>query len=147
MDLTSTQAAKVETTSTRSNMRGIPIAPRPCQPNAMAEQPQIVPQPSDLIQSQRSTKQNFESKDINTDDTGGKHARPNTSSGKRRSARKLGDCGRRFACPFFARNPSKYLMVRSCSGPGWDSVHRVKYVHRLHGCHASQAHPANIIGT
>lgn len=34
----------------------------------------------------------------------------------------------RFACPFYRRNPRKHLMQRSCAGPGWHSVHRVKSV-------------------
>lgn len=34
----------------------------------------------------------------------------------------------RFACPYFKRNPDRYIMRRSCVGPGWDEVRRVKYV-------------------
>jgi len=34
----------------------------------------------------------------------------------------------RYACPFFKRNPQKYGSRSACSGPGWESVHRVKYV-------------------
>lgn len=33
---------------------------------------------------------------------------------------------RKLACPYFKRNPSKYVTERSCSGPGWSSVHRLK---------------------
>lgn len=36
--------------------------------------------------------------------------------------------GRRFACPYFKRDPRKYRKHRSCVGPGWTAVHRVKYV-------------------
>jgi hypothetical protein len=32
----------------------------------------------------------------------------------------------RFACPFFKRNSQKYSERRSCRGPGWGTVHRVK---------------------
>lgn len=39
----------------------------------------------------------------------------------------LGGTGRKFACPYFKRNPQKYLTRRSCVGPGWDEVRRVKY--------------------
>ena len=35
---------------------------------------------------------------------------------------------RKLACPFFKRNPQKYLSTRSCVGPGWNEVRRVKYV-------------------
>lgn len=34
----------------------------------------------------------------------------------------------RYACPFFKHNPQKYGSRSSCSGPGWESVYRVKYV-------------------
>ena len=34
----------------------------------------------------------------------------------------------RYACPFFKRNPQKYGSRSACSGPGWESVSRVKYV-------------------
>lgn len=34
--------------------------------------------------------------------------------------------GRKFACPYFKKNPHKYSRWTSCPGPGWDEVHRVK---------------------
>lgn len=33
---------------------------------------------------------------------------------------------RRLGCPFFKRNPHRYKAERSCVGPGWLTVHRVK---------------------
>jgi hypothetical protein len=38
------------------------------------------------------------------------------------------DANRKFACPYFKRNPNKYRKWTSCPGPGWEEVHRVKYV-------------------
>lgn len=35
----------------------------------------------------------------------------------------------RFACPYFKRSPEKYMNDRTCVGPGWLTVHRVKYGH------------------
>jgi hypothetical protein len=32
----------------------------------------------------------------------------------------------RFACPFYKHDPDRYKAARSCCGPGWESVHRVK---------------------
>jgi hypothetical protein len=32
------------------------------------------------------------------------------------------------ACPFFKYDPDKYKTERTCPGPGWDDVHRVKFV-------------------
>lgn len=34
--------------------------------------------------------------------------------------------GRKFACPYFKRDPGKYRNSRSCTGPGWASVRRTK---------------------
>ena len=35
--------------------------------------------------------------------------------------------GRKFACPYFKRDPRKHGKHRSCVGPGWTTIHRVKY--------------------
>ncbi|KAH8792296.1 hypothetical protein F5882DRAFT_78225, partial [Hyaloscypha sp. PMI_1271] len=38
-----------------------------------------------------------------------------------------------FACPFFKYNPRKYMCWRSCPGPGWNTVHRIKeHLYRRH---------------
>jgi len=39
-----------------------------------------------------------------------------------------GDAPSRLACPYFKRNPRQYRLSRSCPGPGWATVHRVKFV-------------------
>ncbi|OCK79198.1 hypothetical protein K432DRAFT_355440 [Lepidopterella palustris CBS 459.81] len=40
---------------------------------------------------------------------------------------------RKLACPYFKRNPRKYQKFRSCPGPGWDTVHRLKeHLYRRH---------------
>jgi len=50
--------------------------------------------------------------------------------GKRRKIRDPSDHSlsknHKFACPFFKRQPEKYKSYRSCPGPGWDTVHRLK---------------------
>jgi hypothetical protein len=33
---------------------------------------------------------------------------------------------RKLACPFYQRNPSKHQAIRSCAGPGWPTIHRIK---------------------
>lgn len=38
---------------------------------------------------------------------------------------------KQFACPFFKNNPAKYATRRTCLGPGWRTVHRVKYGTRI----------------
>jgi hypothetical protein len=54
--------------------------------------------------------------------------------GKKRpnKKRKLGsdpaaDEGQKFACPYFKRRPYDYRNERACTGPGFCSVHRLKY--------------------
>jgi len=43
------------------------------------------------------------------------------------------DMGLRFACPFAKHAPGKYQKVKTCCGPGWQDVHRVKeHVYRKH---------------
>jgi hypothetical protein len=32
----------------------------------------------------------------------------------------------RFACPFYQKDPLRHQQYRSCVGPGWETVHRVK---------------------
>ncbi|KAF4448881.1 hypothetical protein F53441_7769 [Fusarium austroafricanum] len=39
----------------------------------------------------------------------------------------------RFACPFYKHDPERYETSRSCCGPGWETVHRVKeHIFRSH---------------
>ena len=33
---------------------------------------------------------------------------------------------KRLACPYYLREPNKYMNYRSCPGPGWETVHRLK---------------------
>lgn len=35
---------------------------------------------------------------------------------------------RKFACPYYKRYPERHRKWRSCSGPGWDTIHRLKLV-------------------
>jgi hypothetical protein len=35
--------------------------------------------------------------------------------------------GPRFACPFFKHDPQLYISCRTCAGPGWPTIHRLKY--------------------
>ena len=48
---------------------------------------------------------------------------------KKSKARKADAKSRRpLACPFFKRYPQKYMTQRTCAGPGWHSMHRLKWV-------------------
>ena len=33
---------------------------------------------------------------------------------------------RKFACPFYKHCPDRYKGIKTCMGPGWDTLHRVK---------------------
>ncbi|KAF4343380.1 hypothetical protein FBEOM_2678 [Fusarium beomiforme] len=63
--------------------------------------------------------------DSSTDEAEGK------SVGKKRP--KTSPTPPRFACPFYKHDPERYETSRSCCGPGWESVHRVKeHIFRSH---------------
>jgi hypothetical protein len=44
----------------------------------------------------------------------------------KRQPTKTGLDGKKLACPFAQQNPGKYAGVKTCMGPGWLNVHRVK---------------------
>lgn len=46
---------------------------------------------------------------------------------RKKRARRDTNC-RKYACPFSRHEPAKYKHVKTCCGPGWDDVHRVKCV-------------------
>ncbi|OTA64253.1 hypothetical protein K449DRAFT_381207 [Hypoxylon sp. EC38] len=52
---------------------------------------------------------------------------------KKNSMREAGDLKQLLACPFFQRNPLGSCRHRSCNGPGWASVARLKeHLYRSH---------------
>ena len=43
------------------------------------------------------------------------------------------ESGPRFACPFYKHDPNRYRYRRTCPGPGWPTVHRMKeHLYRSH---------------
>lgn len=43
------------------------------------------------------------------------------------------ETGAKFACPFFKNEPNRYRARRTCPGPGWPTVHRMKeHLYRAH---------------
>jgi hypothetical protein len=56
------------------------------------------------------------------DERDGKRPRASDSSKSDNQA----DSDAKLVCPFFRRNPERYQQQRSCLGPGWGTVHRVK---------------------
>jgi hypothetical protein len=57
----------------------------------------------------------------NSDDERDHSKRRRLSGPARKSRRKL-------ACPYFRRDPEAFGIGEVCSGPGWPSIHRLKYV-------------------
>lgn len=60
-----------------------------------------------------------------TDDDNEEEHKQDRQSGKRSSQNQE---NRKYACPYFKYNPTKYRDWRVCPGPGWADIHRVKYV-------------------
>jgi len=62
-------------------------------------------------------------------------ATPDKSVGtsQKRTKREPPNDGRTFACPFFKHDPARFRKVKTCCGPGWKDIHRVKeHVYRSH---------------
>ncbi|KAK3486985.1 hypothetical protein B0T13DRAFT_407999 [Neurospora crassa] len=63
----------------------------------------------------------------------GDNKKATTKRAKHHGPEAPGGEGRKFACPFCQHNPARYRTVKTCCGPGWDSVHRVKeHIYRRH---------------
>lgn len=56
-----------------------------------------------------------------SDDDEEKHRRPVSKRSKHKQTGTM-----MLACPFFKRNPQRYQRERSCVGPGWETMHRLK---------------------
>ncbi|WXC42854.1 hypothetical protein QX201_002630 [Fusarium graminearum] len=78
--------------------------------------------------SRRKRSANSEGHPEDNDDNGSNERNPHKK--RRLEAEK----DTRFACPFFKHNPTKFIDERSCCGPGWTNVQRVKeHIFRKHG--------------
>ncbi|KAK3899230.1 hypothetical protein C8A05DRAFT_37168 [Staphylotrichum tortipilum] len=73
------------------------------------------------------------------DDDGSNPGRRGDNDGEKRkrkdptSTAQVEESLRKFACPFYKRYPASEKLYKSCHGPGWGSVHRVKeHVYRRH---------------
>lgn len=72
--------------------------------------------------SRKRTRDESDSSSPNDDgDDKDEHSGPESTSPKSRQS-----TPQKFACPYFKRNPRKHQQYGSCSGPGWDTVHRLK---------------------
>lgn len=46
--------------------------------------------------------------------------------GDRNGNKRFKSHNRRFACPYYKHDPGKYRQERTCCGPGWQDLHRLK---------------------
>ncbi|KAH7155357.1 hypothetical protein B0J13DRAFT_223947 [Dactylonectria estremocensis] len=78
------------------------------------------------------------------DDGEGSNGEDDSSSRKdnNKKAKMLNDDSRlRFACPYYKYDPQRFKDHRTCIGPGWPSVHRVKeHLKRSHSLPSHQCH-------
>lgn len=110
---------------------GIPDASRMYAPTTPPEDLPEGPKPA-------QTAKRVAHEDISTRDADNVARGTEDGDGRRKKAKRaptatvagLGSGARKFACPYFKRNPKKYRNWTSCPGPGWEEVHRVKYVVR-----------------
>jgi uncharacterized C2H2 Zn-finger protein len=88
-------------------------------------------------QSDRKASQSAGKRKSRSDD----HPPPNEDEDEGPNKRRRGslatisnsDTWSRFACPFFKHEPNRYRNRRTCPGPGWPTVHRMKeHLYRAH---------------
>ncbi|KAF3070443.1 putative udp-glucoronosyl and udp-glucosyl transferase family protein [Daldinia childiae] len=88
---------------------------------------------SEQGQSGRSTrtKRRLGGDDQDNSSAGGDEGDPDRGGSKR--AKKDTESERKFACPFYKNDPKAHNKHRSCAGPGWTSLHRLKeHLYRAH---------------
>ncbi|KAI0602337.1 hypothetical protein F4775DRAFT_237042 [Biscogniauxia sp. FL1348] len=84
------------------------------------------PDNSKSSKSSRGAKRQFDGDDQDNFSAGGDENGQDRGGNKR--ARKEPEHGRKWACPFFKHDPNTYGQERCCAGPGWPTIHRLKYV-------------------
>ncbi|KAK7756446.1 hypothetical protein SLS62_001672 [Diatrype stigma] len=91
--------------------------------------------------SQRSSKRpkrQFGEDDPNNSSSGGDENGRDNGGNKR--AKKDTDTKKRFACPYYKHDPRTHRRERTCCGPGWDSIHRLKCGEPFDGTNELNAH-------
>ncbi|KAI1780799.1 hypothetical protein F4818DRAFT_435996 [Hypoxylon cercidicola] len=84
-------------------------------------------------QSSRSSraKRRLSGDDQDNSSAGGDEGDPNRGGSKR--AKTDNEPEQKFACPFFKHDAKAHSRHRSCTGPGWTSLHRLKeHLYRVH---------------
>lgn len=76
-----------------------------------------------VISSSRSRKRPINCVDIGDSSAEETEHKPRN---KKRSVKASNSNSPLFACPFYKHDPERYEAARSCCGPGWSTVHRLK---------------------
>ncbi|KAH6950552.1 hypothetical protein DER45DRAFT_578198 [Fusarium avenaceum] len=83
-----------------------------------------------VISSSRSRKRPIDCVDIGDSSAEETEHKPRN---KKRSVKASNSNSPLFACPFYKHDPERYEAARSCCGPGWSTVHRLKeHIFRSH---------------
>lgn len=101
------------------------IAPPQPESQHVSEEEQVAQRVKRVVDSEAFEKDPIRAVVPEEADGDGRRKKTKRASGGSRGVKASGD--RKFACPYFKRNPRKYRKWTSCPGPGWDEVHRVKY--------------------
>jgi hypothetical protein len=88
-------------------------------------------------QNSRKASQHTGKRKLGTDDNITPNDDEEDNSNKRRrgslATTSSSDIGIRFACPFYKHEPHRFRNRRTCPGPGWPTVHRMKeHLYRAH---------------
>jgi len=82
--------------------------------------------PPDSQRSRHSGKRKTRSTSPAGDSANGEESGSEENDRTPKTARYTSQGISRLACPYYKRNPQKYMGNRSCVGPGWTTVHRIK---------------------
>lgn len=77
----------------------------------------------EVISSSRSRKRPVDCLDLGDSSAEETEHKPRN---KKRSVKASNSNSPLFACPFYKHDPERYEAARSCCGPGWSTVHRLK---------------------
>ncbi|KXH35482.1 hypothetical protein CSAL01_01563 [Colletotrichum salicis] len=78
-------------------------------------------------------KRQLKGRDQEDDDASENDENNDRNRNKKRTKTDEDDDRRKFACPFYKHDPARYKSHRTCVGPGWHEIHRMKeHIYRKH---------------
>ncbi|KAL3298271.1 Nicotinate-nucleotide diphosphorylase [Colletotrichum asianum] len=104
--------------------------------------------PSQLENKDSAKRTQFLRKRVQAADDGGEEDEEEQPRKKRPESDPVDDRKRKLACPFYRRNPERHKRHRSCAGPGWSTIHRLKeHIFRQHSLPIYCPRCSNVFGT